>query len=53
MDPFLNPSYIVALFTFAILQVSGKLPNVNEKMHNSLIVFAKICALSFKHFPKI
>ena len=33
-----------------ILQASGKLPNVIERFHNSLISFAKIRTPSFKSF---
>ena len=40
-------------FTFAILQASGKLPKAMERLHNSLIGFAKIRAPSFKSFPEI
>ena len=36
-----------------ILQASGKFPKAMERLNNSLIGFAKICAPSFKNFPEI
>ena len=53
MDLFLNPFYYLKGFTLAILQALGKLPNVMERLHNSLIGFAKIRAPFFKNFPEI
>ena len=47
-QPFLNSG-----FNFAILQASGKLPNVMERLHDSLMGFDKIHAPSFKDFPEI
>ena len=47
-EPFLNSG-----FTFAILQALGKLLDVMERLHNSLICFAKIRPPSFKNVPEI
>ena len=46
-DPSLNKS-----FNFAILQESGKLPNLIERLHSSLIGFDKTREPSFRKRPE-
>ena len=47
LDSFLNKG-----FNFAILQESGKFPNLIERLHSSLIGFDKTLEPSFRKRPK-
>ena len=47
LDPFLNKG-----FNFAILKQSGKLPDLIDRLHSSLMVFDKTCEPSFRKQPK-
>ena len=47
MDPFLNKG-----FNFAILQESGKLPNLIDRLHSLLMGFDKAREPSFRKRPE-
>ena len=47
LDPFLNKG-----FNFAIVKQSGKLPDLIDRLHSSLMVFDKTCEPSFRKQPK-